>query len=237
VRKQSLKLWWDGKYMQKKKMVFIIGGGKTGAYLAGLLLKSGCDVRVLEHRPQMFEKLVKNLPKNMVILGDGTDPTILEQAGIANANVLAAVTGSDETNLVAATLAKFEYQVERVIMRVNNPRNAWLCTPEMGVDVALNQSDFMASLIVEEMSVGDMMTLVRLRQGAVEIVEERIAVDSKAANRPLSALGLPTGCNITAVIRGSSVIVPNGSTILEAGDEILAVVQRSQREALQLTLA
>jgi trk system potassium uptake protein len=223
--------------MQKKKIVFIIGGGKTGAYLAGLLIKSGCDVRVLECRPQVFNKLVKDLPQNTVVLGDGTDPTILEQAGISNANVLAAVTGDDETNLVAASLAKFEYQVERVIMRINNPRNAWLCTAEMGVDAALNQSDLMASLIVEEMSVGDMMTLVRLRQGAVEIVEERIAPDSKVANRSLLSLGLPAGCNITAVIRGAEVIIPSGSTVLQIGDEILAVTQRSQREALQNALA
>lgn len=223
--------------MPKKKMVFIIGGGKTGAYLAGLLIKSGCDVRVLENRLQTFNKITKDLPKSCVIRGDGTDPTILEQAGIANANVLACVTGSDETNLVAASLAKFEYQVERVIMRINNPRNAWLCTPEMGVDAALNQSDLMASLIVEEMSLGDMMTLVRLRQGAVEIVEERIAADSQAANRPLSTLTLPMECNIAAIIRGTEVIIPNGSTVLQIDDEILAVIQRSQREMLQSALA
>lgn len=222
--------------MRQKKMVFVIGGGKTGAYLAGLLIKSGCDVRLLENRPQIFNKLLKDLPQNALVLGDGTDPAILEQAGISNANVLAAVTGSDETNLVTSSLAKFEYLVERVIMRINNPRNAWLCTPEMGVDAALNQSDLMASLIVEEMSVGDMMTLVRLRQGAVEIVEERIAPDSTAANKSVAALGLPAGCNIAAVIRGTEVIVPNGSTILQVGDEILAVTQYSQREALQKAL-
>jgi trk system potassium uptake protein TrkA len=223
--------------MQKKKMVFIIGGGKTGAYLAGLLLKAGCDVRVLEERVPALEKLRKQLPPHTIIPGDGTNPTILEQAGISNADVLAAVTGDDETNLVAASLAKFEYQVERVIMRINNPRNAWLCTPEMGVDAALNQSDLMASLIMEEMSIGDMMTLVRLRQGAVEIVMERIAPDSRAVNRSLSTIGLPDGCNITAVIRGKEIIVPNGSTVLQIDDEILAVTQRSQREALQKALS
>lgn len=222
--------------MPKKKTVFIIGGGKVGSYLAGLLLKSGCEVRLFEPRALVVERLTHELPTQNVILGDGTDPVILEQAGIANADVLAAVTGDDETNLVAASLAKFEYQIERVIVRVNNPRNAWLCTPEMGVDAALNQSDLIASLIVEEMSIGDMQTLIRLRQGLVEIVEEMIAPDSQAVNKSLAELKLPEGCNISAVIRGAEVIVPRGSTVLQVGDEILAIVQSDKRQSLESAL-
>jgi trk system potassium uptake protein TrkA len=218
--------------MQKKKSVLIVGGGKTGSYLAGLLLKSGCDVRVVESRPQIFERLVNELPPDVAILGDGTDPTVLERIGIASMNVVAAVAGDDEANLVVASLAKFEYQVERVIMRVNNPRNAWLCTPEMGVDAALNQSDLIATLIVEEMSIGDLQTLVRLRHGAVEIVKEKIAQNSAAIDRPIAELGLPQDCNITAVIRGESVIIPRGSTTLQAGDEVVAVIRSDRRDAL-----
>jgi trk system potassium uptake protein TrkA len=218
--------------MQRKKNVLIVGGGKTGSYLAGLLLKSGCEVRVVDSRPQIFERLVNELPPNVPRLGDGTDPTVLEQVGIANVNVVAAVTGDDEANLVVASLAKFEYQVERVIMRVNNPRNAWLCTPEMGVDAALNQSDLMATLIVEEMSVGDLQTLVRLRHGAVEIVEEKIPPNSAAIDKPIAELGLPPDCNITAVIRGESVIIPHGSTVLQAGDEVVAVIHAHLRDSL-----
>ncbi len=222
--------------MPKKKTVLVVGGGKTGSYLASRLLKSGCEVRVLENRVPIFEKLSTELPGNVAVLGDGTDPRLLEQVGIANADVLAAVTGDDETNLVAASLAKFEYQVERVIMRINNPRNAWLCTPEMGVDAAINQSDLLATLIVEEMSFGDLQTLVKLRQGSVEIVEERIADGSHVVNKSIVALGLPDGCNITAVIRGSDVIIPRGSTILQAGDEIVAVIRSDEREALARAL-
>jgi trk system potassium uptake protein TrkA len=218
--------------MQKKKSVLIVGGGKTGSYLAGLLLKSGCDVRVVESRPQIFERLVNELPPDVAILGDGTDPTVLERIGIASMNVVAAVAGDDEANLVVASLAKFAYQVERVIMRVNNPRNAWLCTPEMGVDAALNQSDLIATLIVEEMSIGDLQTLVRLRHGAVEIVKEKIAQNSAAIDRPIAELGLPQDCNITAVIRGESVIIPRGSTTLQAGDEVVAVIRSDRRDAL-----
>lgn len=222
--------------MAKKKTVLIIGGGKTGSYLAALLLKSGCDVRVVESRVQLFERLSHELPAPVPVFGDGTDPSLLEQIGITNMDVVAAVTGDDETNLVAASLAKFEYQIERVIVRVNNPRNAWLCTPEMGVDVAINQADLMATLIVEEMSVGDMQTLARLRQGAVEIVEEVVAANSQAVNKSIAALTLPADCNITAVIRGSEVIIPNGSTTLQVGDEIVAVIRSDNRQALERAL-
>ncbi len=214
----------------------IIGGGKTGAYLATLLLNAGCEVRVLESRHAIADRLTSDLPLSVAAYGDGTDPTVLEQNGIANMDVVAAVTGDDEANLVVASLAKFEYQVERVIMRINNPRNAWLCTPEMGVDAALNQSDLIATLIVEEMSVGDLQTLVKLRQGAVEIVEETIPESSKAIDKPLSELGLPPDCNITAVIRGASVIIPRGSTTLQVGDEVVAVIRSDLRGALAKAL-
>lgn len=222
--------------MMGGRLVFIVGGGKTGSYLASLLLQSGCSVRVFENRPLALAKVLREVPKECVVLGDGTDPIVLERAGIANAEVLAAVTGDDETNLVAASIAKFEYRVSRVIMRINNPRNAWICTPEMGVDVAINQPDLIASLIVEEMMVGDMLTLVRLRQGAVEIVEERIVPESRAVNVSIGSLGIPSGCNIAAVMRGDEVVIPDGSTVLQAGDEILVVIQREKRVLLQQLL-
>jgi trk system potassium uptake protein TrkA len=217
--------------MAHKRRVIVVGGGKVGSYLAAQLLAAACEVRVLEQRPEVHAKLAQELPEQCIVIGDGTDPLDLERAGIREADVLAAVTGKDEDNLVAASLAKFEYGVARVIVRVNNPRNAWLCTPEMGVDAALNSADLMASIIIEEMSVGDLQTLARLRQGKVEIVEEIIAAGSQAVQRSVAALALPAGCVISAVIRGGDVIVPNGSTVLQAGDEIVAVVQTDRRSA------
>ncbi len=222
--------------MAKTKSVMIIGGGKTGAHLAASLIRSGCEVRLLEKRPEAADRLARELPEQVILCGDGTEPRLMEQAGIAHTDVLAAVTGSDETNLVAASLAKFEYGVERVIVRVNNPRNAWLSTPEMGVDVAINQADLMASLIIEEMSVGDLQTLVRLRQGSVEIVQETIAQDARAMHKTIAELGLPEGSNIVAIMRAQSVIIPGGSTRIEVGDEIVAVVEASKRQQLEQTL-
>ena len=98
--------------------------------------------------------------------------------------MLAAVTGEDEVNLVITTLARFEFNVPRVIARVNNPKNAWLFTPEMGVDVALNQADILAHLIAEEMSLGDMMTLLKLRKGEYSVVEEKVHPHSGVGKKP-----------------------------------------------------
>jgi trk system potassium uptake protein TrkA len=208
--------------------VIIVGGGKTGSQLAELLLKAGHQVRVIENRDSVLEKLREELPAAMIVAGDGSAPAILEMAGVKEANVLAAVTGEDEANLVISTLARFEFNVPRVIARVNNPKNAWLFTGEMGVDVALNQADILAQLIAEEMSLGDMMTLLKLRKGEYSVVEEKVHPSSVAVGRQLSELSIPNECVVAAIIRKGRLIIPHGDTTLQVADEIVAVVHASQ---------
>jgi trk system potassium uptake protein len=118
--------------------VLIVGGGKTGAQLCCRLLEEGHQVKLIEIRPETAERLKDDLPAEVIVIGDGSSPTIMDAARIKTAHVLVAVTGEDEANLVITTLARFEFNVPRTIARVNNPKNAWLFTPEMGVDVALN---------------------------------------------------------------------------------------------------
>jgi trk system potassium uptake protein TrkA len=151
----------------------------------------------------------------------------LEQAGVQKAHVLAAVTGDDETNLVITSLARFEFNVPRTIGRVNNPKNAWLFTKEMGVDVALNQADILAHLVAEEMSLGDMMTLLKLRRGEYSLIEEKVHPHAQVINKLLKDLVFPAECTITAIIRDNQLLIPRGNTLLEAGDEILALVHQS----------
>jgi trk system potassium uptake protein len=212
--------------------VVIVGGGKVGAHLATLLLNEGHEVRVIDTRDDILTKLHRELPAEVIHAGDGTDPRRLEQTGIRRAQVLAAVTGNDETNLVAASLARFEFGVPRIIARVNNPRNQWLFTSEMGVDVAINQADIMAKLVVEEMSLGDMMTLLKLRKGEVELVEEKIHETSLVNGKAVRDIEWPPQCTLAAVIRKGDVIAPNGSTVLQAFDEVLAVVRATERHSL-----
>lgn len=217
--------------------VIIVGGGKTGAQLTNQLLNEGHQVRLVEIRPEVAGRLKEELPQQVVITGDGSAPNILEEAGIEGAQVLAAVTGEDEANLVVTTLARFEFNIPRTIARVNNPKNAWLFTPEMGVDVGLNQTDILAHLIAEEMSMGDMMTLLKLRRGEYSLVEEKLPSGSKILGAPLRDLDIPETCVIAAVIRKGKVITPRGNMIFEAGDEVLAVVDNQSKEALMSLFA
>jgi trk system potassium uptake protein len=130
--------------------VIIVGGGKVGTSLALLLLEKGYAVKVIEAAREKISRLQQDLPADVVALGNGTDPVVLEAAGILGVDVVAATTGQDETNLVVTNLARFVFNVPRVVARVNNPKNAWMFTPMMGVDVAVNQADLMASLIAKE---------------------------------------------------------------------------------------
>lgn len=217
--------------------VIIVGGGKTGKQVAIQLLQEGHQVRLIEQRGDLVERLKQELPESVLVLGDGSSPAIMELAGIRQANVLAAVTGDDEANLVITTLARFEFHVPRTIGRVNNPKNAWLFDAEMGVDVGLNQTDILSKLIMEEMSMGDMMTLLKLRRGEYSLVEEKLPPGSKAVGIPLGHLGLPITCVIAAVIRKGKVLIPRGNMAFQEGDEVLAVVDNSSIEVLKALFA
>jgi trk system potassium uptake protein TrkA len=208
--------------------VIVVGGGKIGSRIASLLLGEGHRIRVIEKRPDVLERLREDIPAECIVAGDGTDPYLLESTDIKQAQVVAAVTGEDEVNLVIAMLARFEFRVPRVIGRVNNPKNAWVFTPEMGVDVALNQADILAKLILEEMSLGDMMTLLKLRRGEYSIIEEKVHPTSMAAGRAVRDLDLPSESTLIAVLRKGQLIVPRGDTVLQPADEVLAVVHRSR---------
>jgi trk system potassium uptake protein TrkA len=142
------------------------------------------------------------------------------------------VTGSDETNLVITALGKFEFNIPRVIARINNSKNAWLFTSDMGVDVALNQAEILAKLTAEEMSIGDMMVMLKIRRGKYSLVEEKIAPNAQAVGRALKDLSLPANCVISGIIRHGEIVMPRGVTVLEEADEILALVDDSSREQL-----
>ncbi len=203
----------------------IVGGGRIGSYLASLLLDAGWTVRLIEHERVRVEQLADVVPAVQLVLGDGTDPDTLQSAGIRRADAVVAVTHRDETNLVIASLAKFEFDVPRTIGRVNNPVNAWLYTADMGVDVALNQADIIGHLVVEEMSLGEMMTLLKLRRGLYALVEEQVHSTSAVAGRPVADVDWPESCVLVAVMRGPDVITPRGGTVLLPGDEVLAVLR------------
>jgi trk system potassium uptake protein TrkA len=216
--------------------VIIVGGGKTGSQLAVQLLDEGHEIRLIEDRPAVLVRLRQELPADIVVAGDGSSPEVLEAAGVRRANALAAVTGEDEANLVITTLARYEFNVPRTIARVNNPKNAWLFNQDMGVDVALNQSDILAKLIAEEMSLGDMMTLLKLRRGEYSIVEEKVHPRAVVVGKALRELSLPQECVFVAIIRKGQLILPRGDTMLESMDEVIALVHSAKLTNLAVLL-
>ncbi len=212
--------------------VIIVGGGKTGSQLAVQLLNAGHEVKVIEDRDTVLERLKNELPPDVIVPGDGSSPSVLDEAGIERAQVLAAVTGEDEANLVVTTLGRFEFGVQRTIARVNNPKNAWLYNQEMGVDVALNQSDILAKLIAEEMSLGDMMTLLNLRRGEYSLVEEKVHPTAPVVGKALREINLPPECVFVAILRKGHLLIPHGDTSLEPVDEVIALVHSRQASTL-----
>ena len=212
--------------------VIIIGGGQVGAYIADLLLKSDCLVKVIENRENVLDKLERELPHDVIIRGSGTEPNVLEFAGIADADVVAAVTGADETNLVASTIAKFEFAVPRVIARVNNPKNSWLFDSGMGVDVRISQADLMAHIVVEQMDLKNMLTLMKISTGDCSIVQLAVDAASEAVGRPVKDMIIPQDSLLIAILRGNDVIIPRGDTIVCANDKILALTDEDSQVVL-----
>lgn len=203
--------------------VIIVGGGRTGAQLARILVAQDHFVQLIESRPEVISRLHKELPTEAIFDGRPIDPNVLEKAGAGKADILAACTTEDEVNLAVCYMARSHFKVPRTIARINNPRSAWLFDSKFHVDVAVNQAEIMASIIEEEMSLGDMMTLLKLRRGNYSLVEEKIPPGAPALGIMIKDLNLPEHCVIAAIIRHGEVIVPRGITIFEPGDEVLAV--------------
>lgn len=215
--------------------VLIVGGGRIGAHLAEALIADGHKVTVVEKSPEQCERL-RGETRATVVCGDGNDPAVLREAGAHNVDVLAAVTGEDEDNLVAGLLGKFEFGVPRTIGRIRNPLNEWLYTKQMGIDIAVNPVEVIAKLVEEEMTVGDIATLLKLRGGDVALVEARLEEDSPATNRRVGELSLPPDAVLVAILRDHHVLVASPDLVLLPGDEVLAITTSASEPGLAKAL-
>lgn len=212
--------------------VMIAGGGRTGATLARTLVAQNHDVRLIEHRPETLAHIHRELPTEIVYEGNATDPHTLELAGLGSADVLVATMAIDAENLSLCFIARERFRVPRTIATINNPLNAWLFTTLFHVDVAVNQADILASLIEQEMSLGDMMTLLKLRQGSYSLVSETLPATARAVGHAIQELALPSNSVICAILRKGQVVIPRGSIRFEAGDEVLALVDEAATREL-----
>lgn len=212
--------------------VLIAGGGRTGTQLALMLLEQGHEVQVVDHRADVLARIHRELPTEVIYEGDPTQVDVLRGAGLAKTDVLAACLVNDEDNLVICYLAREVFGVKRIIARINNPRNDWLFDEKFHVDVSLNHAEVMARLIEEEMSLGDMMTLLKLRRGDFSLVEEKIPSGARAVGKAIKDLALPEQCVVAAIIRHGKIVVPRGDTVLQSDDEVLAVTDREGADDL-----
>lgn len=212
----------------------IVGGGKVGSFLAEALENKGHRVTVIERNRELCERLAMRTEAT-VIQGDGCDLRFQEEAEVGKADVFAAVTGDDDDNLVACQLARTHFQVPRAVARVNNPKNERIFN-KLGID-AISSTTVIAQLIEERTTVGDIITLHTLKKGRLAVVELDLPDDRcRSCEVPLRDLGLPRGCVLVSVIRGDEVIIPQGSSVLQPGDTVIAVTEPEKESELKRIL-
>jgi len=216
--------------------VVVVGGGKVGFYLARTLQEKHHQVSVVEKDPRRAVMLAEQLPV-LVIAGDGTNPAYLADAGADRAQVLAAVTGLDEVNLVACQVAREEFGVPRTIARVNNPKNQHVLQ-QLGVDIAVSSTSIIARFIERETSMGALRELLTFHRGEMALVEAQLDEGAPAAGRTVRELAahLPADSVLVAVVRGEHVVFPRGDTVLLPHDGVLALTTTEREEALMRAL-
>jgi trk system potassium uptake protein TrkA len=201
--------------------IVIMGAGKVGYFLAKRLSANKHTVSIIDKNKILCEDIAKQLDI-LVINGDGCDPNVLEQAGLASADVLAAVTGGDEDNLIACQLAKEKFNVHRTVGRVNNPDNEHAFT-ELGVDVSVDDTKIIAKIIEEEVSFADFVNLLSFKRGKLSIVRVDLPQDSPIINKPVQEIQWPENSVLISVLRAEEVIIPKGDTKLLPGDDVIAL--------------
>lgn len=214
--------------------VVVVGGGKVGHSLTRELLEQGHEALVIEKRQERVAQIVEELG-NVAIWGDGCEVSILTEAGAGRADILVAVTGDDEDNLVSCQVAKSHFQVPRTIARVNNPKNEKIFRL-LGVDVTVSATDILMSMIEHELPRKALVHLLAIRHLGVEIVEAVLDPGARAIGMTIKQLGLPPDTSVAAVLRQGSFLTPTGQLILEEGDEVIALCKAEREQELRNAL-
>jgi trk system potassium uptake protein TrkA len=202
--------------------VLIVGGGKVGWNLARELIEKGEEVTLIESDRRRYLVIEQEL-EHAVQYGDGTELWVLERAGIQRADLVIAVTGDDEDNLLVCQIAREKYLCERIIARVNNPRNLDHFKL-LGIQPAVSATDLILRLIEHEVPRYGLVHLLDLPEERLEIIELVVSPNAPAAGRAIADIGLPEGSLVISVLRGGSGFVPKADTVVEAGDEVLVVL-------------
>ena len=205
--------------------VLIVGGGSVGRFIAEQLGGTGNLVTILDNSaPVVKQHAALGVPGVTWMKGDGCELGALKSAGVADCDVVAAVTGDDEDNLVVSLLSKQEFGVPRVVARVNNPNNEWMFNEMWGVDVSVSTPHLITGLVQEAVAVGSFVRLLSFEGGKAKLAEVTLAEGSPAADKEIVQLGFPREATVVAVLRKDRVVVPRGDTVLRVGDEVIVLV-------------
>jgi len=211
--------------------IIVGGGGDVGYYLTKSLLSQGHEVLLLEKGAIRYQALSEELGQS-VVRGDACEARTMEEVGVSRADVVIAVTGEDDDNLVICQMAKKRFKVARTIARLNNPKNE-LLFQKLGIDITVSPTSSILSLIEAELPGSSFVTLMRLRRAGLGIIEVRVPPDSPIVGQTLNAIKLPRSGNIALIIRDNEYIVPTAETKICANDEVYALVNREGEEALR----
>jgi trk system potassium uptake protein TrkA len=211
--------------------IIVVGGGKVGTYLARALLSQDHEVVVIEKQSRKAQYMANILDTDVTMVGDGCDPIVLQQAGVARADVVVADTGDDEDNLVVCLIAK-KHSKARCIARVNNPKNKTIfesVDTERPITL-VSSTEIILDLINDYVNAQDYSIITRLRDGDLEVVKLTVGAESPASNKRIGEIGLPRGSIVVAVDRhGDELIIPHGDTILRPLDQVVVMCKRDNR--------
>ena len=213
--------------------VIVVGGGKVGYYLTKELIEAGHEVVLLEKARSRAELIADEIG-SIVVARDGCEGKSLAEAGANRADIVAAVTGDDEDNLVICQMAKHHFSVKRTIARVNNPKNELLFR-HLGVDEIISPTRMILGSIEQDIPVHELLHLADLGGGDLELIEALLTDDSPAVGKASADLPLPDGCALFAYIRGATAQSVRSDTIFREGDKVIVIGRRDCEVALHGT--
>jgi trk system potassium uptake protein TrkA len=208
----------------------VVGGGKVGLNLTRELLAKGHEVTLVESSRMRYLAIEDEL-EHSVQYGDGTELWVLERAGIERADLVVAVTGDDEDNMLVCQVAKEKYRCDHIIARVNNPRN-YSHFKLLGIQPVVSATDLILRLIEHEVPRYGLVHLLALEEEGLEIIELEVAPESPVVGRPLTEVSMPDGSLFISVLRDGSGFVPKAETVIEAGDRVLLVLEPGLEETV-----
>src|SRR5215469_395031 len=208
----------------------IVGAGKVGRNLARELVIKGHEVTLIESSRATYLAIEEEF-EHAAQYGDATELWVLERAGIQRADLVVAVTGDDEDNMLVCQVAKEKYLCDRIIARVNNPRN-YDHFKLLGIQPAVSATDLILRLIEHEVPRYGLVHLLALEEERLEIIELEVSPDSQVVGVSVSDINLPDGSLIISVLRNGSGFVPKADTVIEAGDEVLLVLDPGLEDSI-----